>query len=175
MAGRHRKPHGLRPPGHRGRHRKPASRQRAILPTIVIVAALAVGGVMFGHAVAQGQAPREAAVTPPAPPLVPPVVKAAPSSPAPPPAHHAKRTAGHHRQAAPALVVRDVGSPCYVEVTRHGRLITRRILHHGQRLTVREHHLRVVFGNAGAVRVARNGHHARRPGRVGQVRTISVR
>jgi cytoskeleton protein RodZ len=177
VAGRHRKQHAVLPHVHRGRHRRPPSRPRAILPTIAIVAALAVGGVMFSHAVAQGQAPGEAAAAPQTPAVVPPVVRAAPSPPAtsprPKPAHRARAKA--HRPAPPAFVVADVRSSCYVQVSRHGQLLTRRILRHGQRLTVRRPGLTVVLGNAGAVRISLNGHRSHRAGRLGQVRTFRVR
>jgi hypothetical protein len=178
MAGRHRKQHALLAHGHRGRHRKPPSRQRAILPTIMVVALLAVGGVMFTHAVAQGQPPHAAIDAPRTPSIVPPVVTA-PSSPATAPArpkakHHHHHHRAHHR-AAPALTVTDLGSPCYIQVTSHGHLLTRRILHAGQHVAFRQHDLHVVLGNAGAVKISLHGHHVRRGGRSGQVRAFRVR
>jgi len=175
MAGRHRKQHAVRSHGHRGRHRKPPSRQRAIVPTVTAVAVLAVGGVAFGHAIAQGQAPHSAGVvTPPTPRVVPPVIAAAPATPAPATSPKPKRAHHRHRPAPPALVVRDVGADCYIQITRHGHLLVRRILHPGQRLTFRHHGLDVRLGNAGAVRISVDGHHARRAGRPGQVRSLRV-
>jgi hypothetical protein len=44
-----------------------------------------------------------------------------------------------------------------------------------QRLSIRQHGLEVVLGNAGAVRIAVNGHHFRRAGAAGRVRHIRVR
>jgi cytoskeleton protein RodZ len=186
MAGRHRKvPQQRGAHGHHGRHRKPPTRQRAVLPTATAVAVLAVGGVVFGHAIASGQAPHGAAVaTPPTPAVVPPVIATAPTAPTAPtrPAKHKNppnpkpsRRAAHHR-TAPALVISDTGSPCYIQVTTsHGQLLTRRILHHGDHVAFRRHGLDVVLGNAGGVKIAVNGHRAHRAGRSGQVRVFRVR
>src|ERR1700689_1730913 len=183
MAGRHRKSSSHRGAhGHHGRHRKPPSRQRAVLPTATAVAVLAVGGVVFGHAIASGQAPHGAGVAPPPTPRVgPPVIApTAPTTPTAPPTHKnppnpkPPRRAAHHR-AAPALVVTDVGSPCYIQVTTaHGRLLVRRILHHGDHVAFRRHGLDVVLGNAGGVKIAINGHPPHRAGRSGQVQVLRI-
>lgn len=143
------------------------------------VALLAVGGVIFGHAVAHGQAPHGAAVAAPVPPAVAPVIAATPTAPATPttsPSPKPKQRPAHHRVAPAALSVTDVGSACYIQVTTtHGNLIVRRILHHGQHVSFRRHGLDVVLGNAGGVKVSIDGHHARRGGRSGQVRSFRVR
>jgi hypothetical protein len=163
---------------------------------VTVVALLAVGGVGLGHAFANDD-PHAAsvgvsAVTTPAPPVlatpvsVPPASPAAPSAPASPTAPPAKKptrstpTAPHHppkRPAGPAaLTVTDLGPACYLEVkTANGHLLIRRILHGHQRFTFRPHGLHVVLGNAGAVKIAIDGHPAHRAGRVGQVRVFKVR
>jgi Domain of unknown function (DUF4115) len=186
VAGRHRKTH---PPrggerSHHGRHRKPASRQRAVVPTVTAVAVLAVGGVMFGHAVADGQPPHAAsAAVPQAPSLPPPVVTVAPKAPTAPvspakankprrPPHH---RVVHHRAAPAALAVTDVGPACYLQVTTsNGQLLARRILHGGQHVVFRRHGLDVVLGNAGGVRISVDGRRAHLAGRSGQVRSFHV-
>lgn len=69
-----------------------------------------------------------------------------------------------------AFVLTDRGGGCYVEVkTAGGRLLVRRILHHGQQVSVRQHDLRVVLGNAGAAWISLDGHRAYRAGRAGKV------
>jgi cytoskeleton protein RodZ len=179
MAGRHRKAPPPKRGGHgrHGRHRKPASRQHTVLPTATAVAVLAVGGVIFGHAIAHGQAPHGAAVVAPEPPAVPaPVVTKVPATPTPPAKPKHPRRQARHRVAPAALSVIDVGPACYIQVTTtQGHVIVRTIMHHGQHLTFRHHGLDVVLGNAGGVKISVNGHHARRAGRSGQVRTFRVR
>jgi hypothetical protein len=144
------------------------------VPTATAVAVLAVGALAFGHAVAHGQAPHGAAVAAPDDPvIVTPVITETPRPPSKP--HHPK--APHHPQhrANPAvLAVTDVGGPCYLQVTRHGHLLVRRILQHGEHVAFRRHGLDVVLGNAGGVRLSINGHHPHRAGRAGQVRTFRV-
>jgi hypothetical protein len=81
----------------------------------------------------------------------------------------------HHR-AAPVLVVTDIGPACYLQVTAPGgQLLTRQILHGGQRVVFRRHGLDVVLGNAGGVRISVDGRRAHLAGRSGQVRTFHVR
>jgi hypothetical protein len=190
VSGRHRKT--LRsPPRHVGRHRKPPSRRLTVLPTVTVVALLAVGGVGLGPAFANDAPHVAAAVVPLAPSAPPPVIAssppspvAVPSSPSPPPsptpkpkpsrppAHHTR----HHRIAPAALTVTDLGPACYLEVkTASGHLLTRRILHGHERVTFRQHRLHVVLGNAGAVRIAIDGHPGHRAGQVGQVRVFKIR
>lgn len=73
------------------------------------------------------------------------------------------------------LVVTDTGPACYLRVERAGHLLVRTILHGHQHRTFRRHGLDVVLGNAGAVRIAREGHRAVRAGRPGQVLQFHVR
>jgi hypothetical protein len=83
--------------------------------------------------------------------------------------------ASHHlSRGAPALLITDVHGPCYVEVSHHGKLLTRTILRQGKQLVYRRHGLDIVLGNAGAVRLRINGDHAVRPGAIGQVRNLRV-
>jgi Domain of unknown function (DUF4115) len=179
VAGRHRK---TRPPrrserSHHGRHRKPVPRSHTVVPTVTVVAVFAVGGVAFGHAVAHGQAPHAAVAAPgtgPVEPTVAPTV-IAPLSPTHPATPKPKpRPAPHHVTSA-ALSVTDVHGACYIQVTRHGTVLVRRILHRGDQVQFRHHGLDVVLGNAGAVRVAIAGHHGHLAGRSGQVRRFRVR
>ena len=84
---------------------------------------------------------------------------------------------GHQEEARPrptdTLAIRITGFDSYVQVTTwNNHLLVSRILHHGQRLAYRQHGLRVVLGNAGAVRISLAGHRPRRAGRPGQVRSF---
>jgi hypothetical protein len=72
------------------------------------------------------------------------------------------------------LVITGNGSPCYVEVSSRGHVLTRTILHGDHRLRFDQRSLHVVLGNAGGVTIAIRGHHARRAGHAGQVRRFSV-
>jgi hypothetical protein len=72
------------------------------------------------------------------------------------------------------LVIAASGSPCYVEVTSRGHVLTRTILHGKRRLRFHQRSLYVVLGNAGGVTIAIRGHDAHRAGHVGQVRRFSV-
>lgn len=163
---------------------------------MTVVALLAVGGVGLGHAfandgphVASADVP---AVTTPVPPVLatttPPTASASPAAPSAPatptvPPITATRSASPaahhppHRRTAPAgLTVTDLGPACYLEVkTATGHLLIRRILRGHQHVTFSQHGLHVVLGNAGAVRIAVDGHPAHRAGRVGQVRRFKVR
>ena len=95
-------------------------------------------------------------------------------------AHHRAAHAQRHRTArqhaaAPALRIVDTGAPCYLRVaTGHGHVLTQRIVHGHQHLTFRHHGLDIVLGNAGAVRIAVEGHRFHRAGRSGQVRRFRV-
>jgi hypothetical protein len=178
MAGRHRK---LPPPrrGGHGRHRKPPSRPHAVIPTVTAVAVIAVGGVVFGHAIAHGQSPHGAVAAPEPPAVQAPVIP--PPTPAPSPAvkaakaSKASKAARHPRVKPAALTVTDVGSACYIQVTStEGHLLVRKILQPGQHLAFRHHGLRVVLGNAGGVRISIDGHRAHSAGRSGQVRSFRV-
>jgi Domain of unknown function (DUF4115) len=71
--------------------------------------------------------------------------------------------------------VTDLGAPCYLQVTSgHGHLVVRRILHDGQRVSVRRSDLEVVLGNAGGVTISVHGRTPQRAGRSGQVRRFHV-
>lgn len=73
------------------------------------------------------------------------------------------------------MALTDVGADCYLQVTsRHGHVLVRRILHHGQHVDVRGHGFDVVLGNAGGVRISIHGRPAHRAGRSGQVRQFRV-
>jgi hypothetical protein len=160
-----------------------------------VLVVLAAAGVTLGHAVASGQSPPEAAavgvVATPVLGLPAPVGSSpAPSDPAPTPTKSSGHKAGprRHRHGRPRsspppagrhprhppLVVTDTGPPCYLQVERDGALLVRTILHGHQRMTFRHHGLDVVLGNAGAVRIARDGHPAVRAGRSGQVLRFRV-
>jgi hypothetical protein len=68
------------------------------------------------------------------------------------------------------LVLRVTGSASYVQVvTWNDHLLVRRILHHGQHLAYHQHGLRVVLGDAGAVRMSIAGRPAHRAGSPGEV------
>jgi hypothetical protein len=89
-----------------------------------------------------------------------------------PPSPTPEPTAQHR---PPALVLSLTGSVCWVEVRGpHGRVLVSGLVHHGRRLTFRRTPLHVVLGNAGAVRVSRNGGPSRPAGRLGQVVTFPV-
>jgi hypothetical protein len=143
---------------------------------------LAVGGVAFGHAVANGQPPHAAlgVVSQPLPLILPGAPSPVPSQSAP-----SRRSTGARRRPAAtarrrahpaALVIADDRGDCYVQVTTaRGEVLVRRIIHRGQRVTVHRHGLDVVLGNAGGVRLAIDGHHLHRGGGSGQVRQLRVR
>jgi hypothetical protein len=162
------------------------------------MALLAVGGIVFGRAIAQGQAPREAGVAVPEVTrssqalVTPPSTSSAPSTPSTPSASarpptprtaaadHQSQRSGHssaHRAAAAetaTLIIVGRGSPCYVEVSSGGHVLTRTILHSTRRLRFDQRSLHVVLGNAGGVTIAIRGHRAHRAGHAGQVRRFSV-
>jgi cytoskeleton protein RodZ len=141
---------------------------------VTAVAVIAVGGVVFGHAIAHGQAPHSAVAAPEPPAVQAPVIP--PPTPAPAPSPAPKPPKARHPRVKPAaLSVTDVGSACYIQVTSaQGDLIVRKILQPGQHLAFRHHGLRVVLGNAGGVRISIDGHRAHRAGRPGQVRSFRV-
>jgi Domain of unknown function (DUF4115) len=146
-----------------------------VVPTVTVVAVFAVGGVAFGHAVAHGQAPHAAVAAPgtgPVEPAVAPTVIVAPPTPPANPKPKPRPTTHHVTPAT--LTVTDLHGACYIQVTRHGTVIVRRILHRGDHLRFRHHGLDVVLGNAGAVRVAIDGHRGHLAGRTGQVRRFRV-
>jgi hypothetical protein len=156
---------------YRGRHRKPPQRQRVIVPAVTSLAVFSLGGVALAHAVSSDSTPGSAgaAIAHNDVRLFPAISVLPPPSGAPQPT----TTQAHHVPAALRIV--DVHGPCYVQVTRHGKLLTRQILRQGHQLTFKQHGLNVVLGNAGAVRLRINGHHAVRGGHTGQVRLLRVR
>jgi hypothetical protein len=178
MSGRHRRG----PAPRRGRHRRPPSRQRLIVPALAAAAVLAGSGTAVGFALGPGGSSGGLATTavPFAAPAVlssAPVIDPTPSiAPSAPAAAHQSHTPGaSHPRPTDTLSMRVTGSESYVQVmTWNNHLLLRRILHHGQRLSYRQHGLQVVLGNAGAVRMSVDGHAARSAGHSGQVRRFRV-
>jgi hypothetical protein len=169
-------PQHQRTRSYRGRHRKPAQPQRVVVP-VVTLAALSVGGVAVANAV-NGPTPAHVAAAA----VIAPHVAAATPSPAPtrvtlPAAVHRVAKQRPHRAVRPdSLRIVDVHGPCYVQVNAaDGRLLLQQIMRQGQKVSFRHHGLAVTLGSAGAVRVAIDGHAAKRLGRPGQVRTFRVR
>jgi hypothetical protein len=176
MSGRHRGG----PAPRRGRHRRPPSRQRLIVPALAATVVLGGSGTALGFAV--GGPGSGGVATPQATPFAAPaVLSLAPNidptpsiaaTPSPtgaptPAAHQPKRS---HVRPTDTLALHVTGSASYVEVmTWNNHLLVRRILHHGQRLAYHRHGLRVVLGDAGAVRLSIHGRSAHRAGRPGQV------
>jgi hypothetical protein len=161
---------------YRGRHRKPAQGQRVVVP-IVTLAALSVGGVAVAAEVGGSShppVPAAGALVPHLPSAIRPSLPPTLVTPAP----HArdKTSSTPVRHARPdSLRIVDVSGPCYVQVsTAHGKVLVRRIMHEGDAVAFRRHGLDVTLGSAGAVRLAVDGHHARRVGRPGQVRIFHV-
>lgn len=172
MSGRHRKPHSRAT----GRHRRPPGPARYIAPGLVVVALLGAGGVGAHAALTNSTnapAPQPAATTQPLPVGTP---STSPStSPSPRPTATASASASAPAPSAmrqrptPALQLVVTGSVSWIEVRRpNGHVLVSGMVRHGHRLTYRHGPLAVVIGNAGAVRVARNGHThvAGRPGEV---------
>jgi hypothetical protein len=173
MSGRHRRG----PAPRRGRHRRPPSRQRLIVPALAATVVLGGSGTAVGFAVG---GPGGGTVTPQATPFAAPaVLSLAPNvdptpsiaaTPAPTasaaPAHTPKPA---HVRPTDTLALQVTGSASYVEVmTWNNHLLVRRILHHDQRLAYHQHGLRVVLGNAGAVRMSIHGRPAHRAGKPGE-------
>jgi hypothetical protein len=173
---------------------------RTVLSTVVVIAVLTVGGIAFGRTIAHGQAPHDAGVVPDvtnsSPALVTPTVTPSQPSTASPPstptasarpptprtaaADHtssqSRRAAARRASAADTatLIIVGNGSPCYVEVTSRGHVLTRTILHGKHRLRFDQRSLHVVLGNAGGVTIAIRGQRPHRAGHVGQVRRFTV-
>jgi hypothetical protein len=179
MSGRHRRG----PAPRRGRHRRPPSRQRLIVPALAATVVLGGSGTAVGFAVG---GPGGGTVTPQATPFAAPaVLSLAPNvdptpsiaaTPAPTasaaPAHTPKPA---HVRPTDTLALQVTGSASYVEVmTWNNHLLVRRILHHDQRLAYHQHGLRVVLGNAGAVRMSIHGRPAHRAGKPGEVLRFRV-
>lgn len=162
---------------YRGRHRKPPQRQRVIVPAVTTVAVFSVGGVAIAHAVSDDPSRGDAGVAVAHSNYVLPTIRIVPQpSQAPRPSavkpHHVQAKPHH---VPPALRIVDVHGPCYVQVTRNGKLLTRKIIRQGRQLSYAQHGLHVVLGNAGAVKLSVNGHKAVPGGHIGQVRVFRVR
>jgi hypothetical protein len=184
MSGRHRKVSHIRPRHHHPRHRKPPSAGHVLAPAGLAVAVLVSGSIALAHS---GSGDRGSAsgigggivlAMPSAAPL--PRVQAQLTSRS----NHQAGGQSKHHQTAPqsrrhtphTLVIHGTGPACYVQVTRRdGRVVLQRVIHGRHRLTYDRHGLSVVLGNAGAVRVAVDGHRAHRAGRSGQVVHLHVR
>jgi hypothetical protein len=181
MSGRHRRG----PAPRRGRHRRPAPRQRLIVPALAATVVLGGGGTALGLAVG---GPGGAIATPQVTPFAAPAgvtnlpiidptpsVTASPAT-APAPGSHTTHTARiSHPRPTDTLVLRVTGSESWVQVlTWNNHVLLRQIVHHDKRLVYRQHGLQVVLGNAGAVRVSVAGHHPHLAGRPGEVRRFRV-
>jgi hypothetical protein len=180
MSGRHRRG----PAPRRGRHRRPPSRQRLIVPALAATVVLGGSGTALGFAVGDQNGTGGGVVTPVVSPFAAPaglgnapIIDPTPSitatpavvshQPAQPKRHPAHRA---HPRPTDTLVLRVTGAASYVQiVTWNDHLLVRRILHHGQHLAYRQHGLRVVLGDAGAVRLSIAGHPAHRAGSPGEV------
>jgi hypothetical protein len=179
MAGRHRKPPSRH---HRGRHRQPPSSGRWIAPTLATLAVLAAGGVSAYSALngGGGSAPDHFAVssspTTLATTIRPVTAGPATSAPsvAPTPKAASHPTPARGKSAALRLVV--TGRVSWVEVIRPtGHVVFSGLLRHGHALTYRHGPVHVVVGDAGAVRLDRNGHRRAPLGKAGQVVRFTVR
>jgi hypothetical protein len=179
MSGRHRSG----PAPRRGRHRRPPSRQRLIVPALAATVVLGGSGTALGFAVG-GPSDTGGVATPVVSPFAAPArlsnapvidptpsiaATASPGAPQPVtrPTHRA-----HHAHPGPAdtLALRVTGSASWVQVlTRGDHVLVRRILHHGQHLSYHQHGLNVVLGDAGAVRMSIAGRPPHRAGSSGEV------
>jgi hypothetical protein len=182
MSGRHRRTSHARPRHYQPRHREPQSRTAVLAPVGLAVAVVAGGAIAFGVSFGSGDGH--------APSVGGGIVLTLPSPATPPPvpallsSHSKQQQSGHHNQrradrphhlTPDTLSIRGTGPACYVEVTRRdGRVLVERVIHGHERLAYRQHNLDVVLGNAGAVRVAINGHRPHRAGRSGQVVRLHV-
>lgn len=175
MAGRHRKP--VTP----GRHRKPPSPARWVAPGLVAVALLGAGGVGAHAALThndstgpgvpvadRGPGPMQSTATVPTP---------TPTSAAPSPTQTATAPAEvQTRPRAPAALAMSITrGVSWIEVARpSGRVLVSGLVRDGRHLRFRHGPLRVVIGNAGAVRLVRHGHVHAPAGRSGQVLRFTV-
>lgn len=182
-------PRHRRSRSYRGRHRKPPRPERVAVPVLTLVA-ITVGGVAVANAVGSSS-PHHTGVAAGAGGVV--VVPSqaahsvqAPEQPATPMSsiasarhqikHHPAYHRARHKVTPDSVRIRDVSGSCYVQIsTLDGKILVQRIAHRGDLITFRRHGLDVTLGNAGAVRVALDGHHAQRGGAVGQVRRFTVR
>jgi hypothetical protein len=180
MSGRHRRG----PAPRRGRHRRPPSRQRLIVPALAATVVLAGSGTALGFAVGDQDGAAGGVATPVVSPFAAPavlsnapIIDPTPSIASTPSAvrHHAaaprsQRVHRAHPRPTDTLVLRVTGAASYVQVLSwNDHLLVQRILRHGQHLAYRQHGLRVVLGDAGAVRMSVAGRPARRAGSPGEV------
>lgn len=193
MAGRHRKTRRTSrgQPRHHARHRRPAPASHTVVPALSGVAVIVAAGVIIGLNVDHGPSSSAAVVAvPTASGIASPGVRVAPSPHAsvlatstsrPQPSatlHFVVHRAPHRpaQRAPAALTLRTLNAESYVQVrATNGKLLARKILPRNRQLSFRRHGLDVVLGNAGAVRVAIDGHRAHRAGRSGQVVHFTVR
>lgn len=185
MAGRHRKPPARRGSG---RHRQPPPRRQAVMPALAAVVVLGAGGVgaaaAFGGDPAPAPMPRVAASlappTGPAPAVTSPAAgspaadtaTATAGTPSPDPPHGTAAAARSSRPAA--LVIAVPGRVSWVQVLRGPRVAFEGMLRHGHRLAYRHGPLAVTIGDAGAVRLVRDGHGHGRAGKPGEVLRLHV-
>ena len=181
MPGRHRKPPRPRTPG---RHRKPPQRSRWGAPVLVGVIALGLGGAgaaaaFTGGDASAGHQPLAAHAARPMQPSSSTPSSSAPTSLAPAPASGvASRPAG----ATAASDVRHIGFAlsvtgrvAWVEIGVPGRRpIFQGLLRHGRTLRTHARPLRVVVGDAGAVRLVLHARVHAPLGRSGEVLVFTV-
>jgi cytoskeleton protein RodZ len=183
MSGRHRRGPAQQ---RRGRHRRPQSRQRLIVPALAATVVLAGSGTALGFAVdSPGAGVATPQISPFAAPAVlstAPIIDPTPSVASPAPSTVKQHTGGRTHKATRAhprptdtLSINVTGSESWVEVTTwNNHVLIRTILHHGQREVYRQHGLQVVLGNAGAVRLSVAGRPAHLAGRPGEVRRFRI-
>lgn len=156
------------------------------MPALAATVVLGGSGTALGFAV--GGPGGGAVATPQATPFAAPaVLSLAPNidptpsiAPTPAPTGQPSAPAAHksklvHVRPTDTLALKVTGSASYVEVmTWNNHLLVRRILHHDQRLAYHQHGLRVVLGNAGAVRMSLHGRPAHLAGKPGEVLRFRV-
>jgi hypothetical protein len=168
MSGRHRKPAARRG---NGRHRRAPASARWIAPALVSVLVLGAGGITAYAALTArtGDGSPRPAATPASPTAPGPV----PTSPAPTAQRPRPSPATH---PAPALALAVTGRVSWIEVTRsNGQVLFSGLLRHGRHLAYATGGLRLVIGDAGAVRLVRHGRVTAPAGRPGQVIRTFVR
>jgi hypothetical protein len=150
-----------------------------VLPAIGTVVLLGAGGVAAAAAITGGGADRPAPQVQATATSLPSATSPSPSgtvtAPSPSPSPSATAPSRPHRPP-PALAISTTGTVSWLEVTRpDGRLIFTGMLRHGRSVVVRSGPVHAVIGDAGAVRLARNGKVKEPAGRPHQVLVIDVR
>jgi hypothetical protein len=169
MSGRHRKSATRRGSG---RHRRAPAHAPWIAPALVSLLVLGAGGITAYAALTARTSDGPARPAPIADAAGPTAPAPAPSLPTPT-AHRPPPTT---RQPEPALALTITGRVSWIEVTRtNGRALFSGLLRHGRRLVYPTGGLRLVIGNAGAVRLVRHGRVTAPAGRPGQVVRTFVR